>query len=156
MENCKIYMKNVSYTDSLVLLEYEDDLYKMEFESASMSNLTLGLKRLGRDSYYRIPGPGGGSVQLRTGELCVYSNMSSSHPQPSCPLPGLYVKSYGHGTGLISVHYNQGQLIGKKITGQYILQNIPNYGIKGRFQKFMLGKLVDFSIKWVDGVPLVH
>ena len=27
---------------------------------------------------------------------------------------------------------------------------------KGRFQKFMLGKLEDFSIKWVDGVPLVH
>ena len=27
---------------------------------------------------------------------------------------------------------------------------------KRRFQKFMLGKLVDFSIRWVDGVPLVH
>ena len=27
---------------------------------------------------------------------------------------------------------------------------------KGRFQKFMLGKLMDFSLKWVDGVPLVH
>ena len=27
---------------------------------------------------------------------------------------------------------------------------------KGRFQKFLLGKLVDFSIEWVDGVPLVH
>ena len=24
---------------------------------------------------------------------------------------------------------------------------------KRRFQKFMLGKLEDFSIKWVDGVP---
>ena len=28
--------------------------------------------------------------------------------------------------------------------------------IKGGFQKFMFGKLVDFSIKWVGGVPLVH
>ena len=27
---------------------------------------------------------------------------------------------------------------------------------KGRFKKFLLGKLVDFSLKWVDGVPLVH
>ena len=27
---------------------------------------------------------------------------------------------------------------------------------KGRVQKFMLGKLVDFSIKWVGGVLLVH
>ena len=27
---------------------------------------------------------------------------------------------------------------------------------KGRVQKFMLGKLVDFSIKWVGGVSLVH
>ena len=27
---------------------------------------------------------------------------------------------------------------------------------KGMVQKFMLGKLVDFSIKWVGGVPLVH
>ena len=26
----------------------------------------------------------------------------------------------------------------------------------GRVQIFMLGKLVDFSVKWVDGVPLVH
>ena len=31
-----------------------------------------------------------------------------------------------------------------------------NVNIKGRFQKFMLGKLEDFSLKWVDGVPLVH
>ena len=28
--------------------------------------------------------------------------------------------------------------------------------IKGRVKKHMLGKLVDFSIKWVGGVPLVH
>ena len=28
--------------------------------------------------------------------------------------------------------------------------------VKGRFQKFMLGKLVDFSIEWVGGVTLVH
>ena len=27
---------------------------------------------------------------------------------------------------------------------------------KGRVQKFMLGKFVDFSIKWVGGLPLVH
>ena len=27
---------------------------------------------------------------------------------------------------------------------------------KGRVKKFMLGKLVDFSIKWVGGVPIVH
>ena len=27
---------------------------------------------------------------------------------------------------------------------------------RGRFQKFVLGKLVAFSLKWVDGVPLVH
>ena len=26
----------------------------------------------------------------------------------------------------------------------------------GGVQKLMLGKLVDFSIKWVGGVPLVH
>ena len=30
------------------------------------------------------------------------------------------------------------------------------FGSKGRVQKFMLGKLVDFFIKWVGGVPLVH
>ena len=27
---------------------------------------------------------------------------------------------------------------------------------KEMVQKFMLGKLVDFSIRWVDGVLLVH
>ena len=27
---------------------------------------------------------------------------------------------------------------------------------KGRFQKFMPGKIVDFSVKWVDGVLLFH
>ena len=27
---------------------------------------------------------------------------------------------------------------------------------EGRVQKLILGKLVDFSIKWVDEVPLVH
>ena len=26
----------------------------------------------------------------------------------------------------------------------------------GRFQKFMLGKIVDFSLKWVNGVLLVQ
>ena len=30
------------------------------------------------------------------------------------------------------------------------------YAHYGRFKKFMLGKLVDFSVKWVDEVPLVH
>ena len=27
---------------------------------------------------------------------------------------------------------------------------------KGRVQKFLISKLVDFSIKWVGGVPLVN
>ena len=27
---------------------------------------------------------------------------------------------------------------------------------QGRVQKFLLNRLVDFSIKWVGGVPLVH
>ena len=31
-----------------------------------------------------------------------------------------------------------------------------NLDPKGRVQKFMLGKFVDFSIKWVGGLPLVH
>ena len=31
-----------------------------------------------------------------------------------------------------------------------------NFVCKGRVKKIMLGKLVDFSIKWVGGVPLVH
>ena len=28
--------------------------------------------------------------------------------------------------------------------------------LKGRVQKFLLNRLVDFFIKWVGGVPLVH
>ena len=28
--------------------------------------------------------------------------------------------------------------------------------IQGRVQKFLINRLVDFSIKWVDGVPRFH
>ena len=34
--------------------------------------------------------------------------------------------------------------------------NMEQLVSEGRFQKFMLGKLVDFSVKWVGGVLLVH
>ena len=34
--------------------------------------------------------------------------------------------------------------------------SLDQFFSKGRVQKFMLGKLVDFSIKWVGGVSLVH
>ena len=30
------------------------------------------------------------------------------------------------------------------------------YTGKGRVKKFLLNRLVEFSIKWVGGVPLVH
>ena len=36
------------------------------------------------------------------------------------------------------------------------MPEVGGFGHKGRFQKFMLGKLVDFFVKWADGVPLVH
>ena len=31
-----------------------------------------------------------------------------------------------------------------------------SYVCNGRFKKFMLGKLVNFSLEWVDGIPLVY
>ena len=35
-------------------------------------------------------------------------------------------------------------------------QDILKWKFKGGVQKFLLNRLVDFSIKWVGGVPLVH
>ena len=44
--------------------------------------------------------------------------MSSYHPHPTLPLPGVYVTRYGDNTAIVSVHYNHlGQLIGRKMTG---------------------------------------
>ena len=38
-----------------------------------------------------------------------------------------------------------------------IVSLVENQSVsQGRVKKFMLGKLVDFSIKWVGGVSLVH
>ena len=42
-----------------------------------------------------------------------------------------------------------GEKAGHTSTQNYIIT-------KGRIQKFMLGKLVDFSVRWVGGVSLVH
>ena len=43
------------------------------------------------------------------------------------------------------------------INEELVYENHQYSGVhKGRVQKFMLGKLMDFSIKWVGGVPLVH
>ena len=66
-----------------------------------------------RDSSWLSPD----SLQLETGEVCVHIKMPTDHPHSSAPLPGVYVKSYGHGLGLIWVLYKDGQLIGIKLTG---------------------------------------
>ena len=42
------------------------------------------------------------------------------------------------------------------IVANLFQNNKPTNVNKGRFKKFMLGKLEDFSLKWVDGVPLVY
>ena len=42
------------------------------------------------------------------------------------------------------------------IVANLFQNNKPTNVNKGRFKKFMLGKLEDFSLKWVDGVPSVH
>ena len=37
-------MKNVSYTDGVVILEHQGNLYKVKYESASIENKTVGLQ----------------------------------------------------------------------------------------------------------------
>ena len=52
---------------------------------------------------------------------------------------------------------SQPMAIYKKISYRQSDLSPPPAGItKGRLQKFMLGKLVDFSIKWMGGVSIVH
>ena len=40
------------------------------------------------------------------------------------------------------------------VSSKYIAWNKENLW-RGRFQKFTLCKLVDFSVEWVDGIPLI-
>ena len=115
-----MYVKNVSYTNSLVILKYRGDLYRMRLESASFTNLTLGLEKLERNSY---TWDSAGVLQLESGESCVPHPTSTSQPYPSYPKSGVYVTTTGYRTGLASLHYNRGTIIGKKMTGE-IFNNI--------------------------------
>ena len=77
--------------------------------------MTLSLHQLDRNSITVEPD----SLALDICQSCVYNKMASYHPYSSYPLPGVYVKSYGYGKGLVWVHYNKGQLVGVKLTGLY-------------------------------------
>ena len=123
LDEVKMYVKNVSYTDSLVVVEFRGDLYKMKLESVSMTNLTLGLEKVESDSYYWNSD---GVLRLETGESCVYLNISTYRPSnlpSSYPKPGVYVSSTGYRFGLISAYYSSGHLIARKMTGD-ILNNV--------------------------------
>ena len=104
----------LSYTNSLVILEHGGELYNLKYEYTSISSMTVSLQRLTSDGFSWLSPD---SLQLETGEVCVYIKMPSDHPHSNSPLPGVYVKSYGHGLGLIWVLYRDGQLIGMKLTG---------------------------------------
>ena len=52
--------------------------------------------------------------------------------------------------------YGHWDNFGEDVTQNEEFTIFLSYVYKGRVQKFMLGELVDFSIKWVGGVPLVH
>ena len=104
-----------SYSDSVVILERWGDFYTVQFDSANISAMTLSLHKLERSSI--VVGPD--SLALDICRNCVHNKISSYHPYSSYPLPGVYVKSYGYGKGLIWVHYNKGQLVGVKLTGLY-------------------------------------
>ena len=107
------FYPSFSYSDSVVILERWGDFYNVQFDSANIPNMTLSLHQLDRNS-----------LSLETDSLtsdicqsCIHNKMSPYHPYSSYPLPGVYVKSYGYGMGLIWVHYNKGQLVGVKLTG---------------------------------------
>ena len=106
---------SLSYSDSVVILERWGDFYNVKFDSANISGMTLSLQQLDRNSITVEPD----SLALDICQICVYNKMSTYHPYSSFPLPGVYVKSYGYGKGLIWVHYNKGQLVGVKLTGFY-------------------------------------
>ena len=50
----------------------------------------------------------------------------------------------------------RGRQEGWQEAGQEEQRHLANNSSKGRVQKFLINRLVDFSIKWVCGVPLVH
>ena len=106
---------SLSYSDSRVILERWGDFYDVKFDSANISAMTLGLHKLDRNSIIVKPD----SLALDICRICVHNTMSTYHPYSSYPLPGVYVKSYGYGKGLVWVHYNKGQLVGVKLTGLY-------------------------------------
>ena len=58
--------------------------------------------------------------------------------------------SYNNAAPFFSVANNQ--IVMKTIEGVAI----ESFITKGGVQKFLLNRLVDFVIKWVGGVPLVH
>ena len=114
---------SLSYSDSVVILERWGDFYTVQFDSANISAMTLSLHKLERSSI--IVGPD--SLALDICRNCVHNKISSYHPYSSYPLPGVYVKSYGYGKGLIWVHYNRRELVGVKLTGLcYSIQGVPN------------------------------
>ena len=102
-----------SYSDSVVILERWGNFYNVMFDSANIPNMTLSLHQLDRNSISLEPD----SLSIDICHICIHNKMSAYHPYSSFPLPGVYVKSYGYGTGLIWVHYNKGQLVGVKLTG---------------------------------------
>ena len=67
----KMYIKNVSYTDSLVILQFQGDLYKLHLESDSVSNLSLSLERLERESYFWTSD---GQLEVRLFGVCKYNS----------------------------------------------------------------------------------
>ena len=103
-----------SFTDSVVILERWGDFFNVKFDSANISARTLTLQQLDRNS---ITLQSDSLAALGICNVCVHNKMSAYHPHSSHPLPGVYVKSYGYGKGLIWVHYNKGQLVGVKLTG---------------------------------------
>ena len=122
MKNIQLIMTtlypSLSFSDSVVILERWGDFYNVSFDSVDISSRTLSLRQLDRNSITLQSD----SLRLDFCRICVYKEMSSYHPYPSFPLPGVYVKSYGHGLGLIWVQYNnRGELVAVKLTGLYII-----------------------------------
>ena len=72
----KMYIKNVSYTDSLVILQFQGDLYKLHLESDSVSNLSLSLERLERESYFWTSD---GQLEVRVGVNIIQNKKNRKH-----------------------------------------------------------------------------
>jgi len=111
--NGRFYMKNHSFTEGLVVVQLANKSYNVLFESADLLNMTIKLQKLPASSTRVVD-----SQTLRLNDDTLKLMPKLGHPpNSSCPMTGIYLKSYGHGLGLVVVSYNNTHLIATKLTG---------------------------------------